>query len=270
MRLLHVYYALSTPTMRLLCACPAPIIPCSACSTPTMCVRYASVQMYRFWCLALVALILRFAAADPGSVLCPCLSSAGVGGLSFDRAVPSGYGVSCVAHDLGFLAECTDNRSLAAYCESQWCYVDPNNCTVEHSRSSYSDGWYSYATCGFRDEWESALAQKAFAGRTLTAVLIGNTGGWMGSYCTNKSGLIGGLSECQGPLLDFMTDLQAAAGYQVRSPTGGPVCGCGRCCMAPPVGACVSDFRLVWRCRSALMNYGNARGEGGGGGPPKN
>jgi hypothetical protein len=40
-------------------------------------------------------------------------------------------------------------------------------------------GYYSFATCGYLDTYTSTLKQ-AFE---LRAVIIGNSGGWLGTYC---------------------------------------------------------------------------------------
>ena len=157
------------------------------------------------------------AVGRPGHASCSCLSTAGVANLTFTSdATAAGvgfseYGVGCKAHDLDVLSpDCTNSTEL--YCPNEWCYVDAESCDISHASSTFSDGTYSYATCGYIDQWAGRNAKELLRGSTLRAVIMGNTGGWMGSYCDGFKGLIGTRPVCRGPLLDFVYDLEAEAG----------------------------------------------------------
>ena len=165
-------------------------------------------------------------ADDGGHASCACLSDEKVANFTFASAAISagagaaGYGAGCAAHDEGVLSpDCTtDDDVQELYCASQWCYVDTATCDVEHSISTFSNGatYYSYATCGYLDYWKRSLSAEQLAGTTLRAVLLGNTGGWMGSYCEGATGLVGTESTCTGPMVGFVRDLGAAADFTVE------------------------------------------------------
>ena len=158
--------------------------------------------------------------AGPGSPLCPCLGVREAEKLPRsppEPLPPPGYGGLCTKHDLDFLPECIDPslRATSPYCEAAWCYVDQRNCTLAFaSNSTLYYRPYSYATCGYRDLWKAANARLTLQGQTLRVVVLGNTGGWKGSFCPGRAGQIGSQEECRGPMVDFFQRIQALAGFQ--------------------------------------------------------
>jgi len=109
---------------------------------------------------------------------CPCLTayhpSAGGGwalvngevqvvaadGVS--AAYPDTYGLhACGRHDSGLEPSC-NSAGYPAWCEHEWCYIDPAACNTEYSFTAYVVGatlHYSYRACGFSNEFKSWFYQ---------------------------------------------------------------------------------------------------------------
>lgn len=179
----------------------------------------------KIYLVVLLLFLFPASTAADGHATCTCLSSPKVENFTFTSAATSvgagsaGYGVGCAAHDDGVLGpDCTNEDSEAAYCPSKWCYVDPAACAVEHSSSSFTKyvRFYSYATCGYMDFWKSSLATEELEGASVRVAVLGNTGGWMGSYCEDAAGLLGTESTCSGPIFDFVRDLEDYAGFTLE------------------------------------------------------
>jgi hypothetical protein len=108
----------------------------------------------------LVALLARVAA--DGEVTCPCLTSDGGaldpyrtddGDLVYgDYVYPDDYGIGCELQDENLPPSCLGSDDDPAWCEQNFCYVDPDNCDLPLKYlSGYfpeSGLYYSYQTCG--------------------------------------------------------------------------------------------------------------------------
>jgi len=59
------------------------------------------------------------------------------------------YGIGCRAHDNNYPPLC-QGTNRQSWCTQQWCYVDPQDCNVAKTVSSYFpgiDAYYSYVPC---------------------------------------------------------------------------------------------------------------------------
>lgn len=156
-----------------------------------------------------------------GSLACPCVGFDGVDGttivtISKDKTVeyPLELGGTCQAWD--------DNRYPGScqkggkpgpgkgWCAQKWCYVDPCNCNipVPPKVSAYLPKgtyqakpiYYSYATCGGKDEWTAGHHESACVNQK-TAADCGKLDkcGWSGSKCLGKEVL----GQCSQKLHGF-------------------------------------------------------------------
>jgi len=141
------------------------------------------------------------------SPLCPCLTSlSALSNASLSIAAEYGivnastYGLGCAAHDLARpVCNGEDEPAICAmnifpqppechsrtYCPSKFCYVDPDNCQLEHVGSSFfrATRTFSYGACGNLDSWTGAhRSSGALRGRVLRAAYFSNSGGWIGAY----------------------------------------------------------------------------------------
>ena len=128
----------------------------------------------------------------PASPLnCPCLTSHpagvprdGIGQLiitdsdGLTHSYPLDYGLNeCAAHDSTEPPYC-DVADAPAWCGDFWCYVDPNDCNVASSSSSYVPGhdmFYSYAACSSTNRFDDAFdaLQMAHRSRVCTGFTFG-------------------------------------------------------------------------------------------------
>jgi len=94
-------------------------------------------------------------------VVCPCLTShpqgitpnsngfldVTIGGTIYPYSAD--YGTGCRAHDNNYPPSC-QGTNRESWCTQQWCYVDPQDCNVAKTVSSYFpgiDAYYSYVPC---------------------------------------------------------------------------------------------------------------------------
>jgi len=91
-----------------------------------------------------------------GSGGCPCLRE-GNGDVDVSsHYITSPIGNHCAAWDGMASPEYCEPGSMADWCYDSWCYVDPENCDLEHEESGYFEGlglYYSYETCGNADQY---------------------------------------------------------------------------------------------------------------------
>ena len=130
-------------------------------------------------------------------VVVPKFASAGFGDDSNVQSAlyPGDYGLSCQTHKEPAQKDCFDlsaNVELpaaqrAGWCDNSWCYVDPNNCTVEPKTSTYWGGdvsqvcvpgvpncplYYSYATCDGIDGYTGKAGQMQYTSRIRETMIM--------------------------------------------------------------------------------------------------
>jgi len=80
--------------------------------------------------------------------------------------LPPGYGISCATW-ADVEPECSV-ASPPAWCASEWCYVNASACWQPNARSlSVPEFHYSYATCGYLDDYSESKHATALHGRTI-------------------------------------------------------------------------------------------------------
>lgn len=83
--------------------------------------------------------------------------------------------------------------------------------------------FYSYSQCGYLDRFTSEYVEgRTFQGQLLNVVVMTNSGGWKGSYCTGEDGE----SSCSGPTWSLVNDvIQRSGAIQNLTMTffGGPL-----------------------------------------------
>ena len=88
-----------------------------------------------------------------------------------DYTYPPDYGFSsCAQHDDGQLPYC-NVANPPEWCADTWCYVDKDTCNRVNLKSSYFvdiDLYYSYATCGSLNSFDSWFGANAAADGTHT------------------------------------------------------------------------------------------------------
>ena len=127
-------------------------------------------------------------ATGAGNANCPCLTSYGTtlptdsnGRLivmDTHRYLPT-YGLStCSAHDSGLAPYCNDANVTRrpAWCADNWCYVDPSNCVLPTSETSYFPNaglYYSYTTCGDANTFDQWFGNNSVSGAHSLTDIIG-------------------------------------------------------------------------------------------------
>ena len=157
-----------------------------------------------------------------GDPLCPCVPTNSLDPITYEDLTPdfqenlgkginyTTFGYGCKAHDNGTTAACracTDS-SLCPWCELTWCYVDANNCKLQHTRSiaypSYvSIRFYSYSTCRSLDAFTGPARVRSLEGKTFRVGINHHPGGFTGAYHKNGSQYIGPLEDWSGVVVDF-------------------------------------------------------------------
>lgn len=164
---------------------------------------------------------------DSGDSSCHCLTLERV--QEFSAANHTTYGIGCDAHD-ETLPPCNDPNACEnqqniipapfcdnSWCTRQWCYVDPNECSLLNRRSSVSpELFYSYATCGDADSFSLNNRFKALRNRVLKAGFNSNSGGWLGAYSNNGTQFQGPFSRWSGPVVDFVQQSALRGGFQIE------------------------------------------------------
>lgn len=153
------------------------------------------------------AVALRTTSTGFGSSACPCVGFDNVDGttvvsLSEDKTMdyPLDLGGTCQAWDDERNPSCHEGGNPGkgkGWCAQQWCYVDPCNCNIPVApkvsaylpKATYQAKpvYYSYATCGGKDEW-TAGNHKAACVNQKSAADCGKLDkcGWSGSECLGK------------------------------------------------------------------------------------
>ena len=143
--------------------------------------HFSSLHLYILQYIILLILLLRVLPAyssSAGETGCPCLpkklnfKSYPVLGdcLQFTPdpekgdvyCYPLDYGFKCKAHDRKLSPFCRDSDGSASstqpnWCLDSWCFVDPDNCDLLKTQSSYfeqDNAYISYATCGTASSFE--------------------------------------------------------------------------------------------------------------------
>ena len=135
------------------------------------------------------------------------------------------YGAECAYHDtdkFNCTAFCDKSKPYVfcpdSWCRMAWCYVDPNNCTLQVQRSALfpnSDRFYSYATCGYPDLFKNT-PDSYKKGRKLRIGLNSNTGGWSGAYHKEKKQFVGPLDDWSGPMIDFIRQVSEIGNHSLE------------------------------------------------------
>jgi hypothetical protein len=169
---------------------------------------------------------------EMGDPSCPCISnleelppidpldrSPEVIELLGDAINSTYYGIGCSAHSRDTPqcteSDCTVRKELVpaplgcdlSWCNRQWCYVDPTNCTLLNKRSQstpHSDRFYSYATCGDADAFTANTRFATLEGKVFRIGLNANSGGWLGSYRDDGVHFQGPISKWTGLSVDFV------------------------------------------------------------------
>jgi len=113
------------------------------------------------------------------------------------------YGVGCGAHDANTSFFCETDEE---WCDYQWCYVDAENCELEHSPSFiYPVVSYSYAACGYTDDYQRDPSSHLKEGIVLQGVYIDNHRGYEGTECANPN-ILNDHTTCSGTVVELMND----------------------------------------------------------------
>ena len=176
--------------------------------------------------------------AVESSSLCPCATS-GLPAISAAESAEypdidtGSYGIGCGKHDVG-TAVCnrksTDTTCIRvmpvplhcsaddSWCGASWCYVNTSGCQLTHAPSDYfpsSLRFYSYATCGYADEFANGKrAAEALRGSVLRVGFLSNSGGWQGAY--NPSGHHARDEAWHGPMVTLIQTLEAKLGVHIN------------------------------------------------------
>ena len=101
----------------------------------------------------------------------------------------SNYGIKCDKHDQKYNnLYCQGNDTTPSLCKSEFCYVDPLDCNLPNRQSHRfpsSPRYFSFATCGYTDEWSRDPIR--LQGKVLQGVLIDNHRGYEGTILYDKN-----------------------------------------------------------------------------------
>ena len=110
------------------------------------------------------------------------------------------YGVGCGAHYKSGSLFCEDEE----YCDYQWCFVNSQNCKLQHSPSNiYPFLSYSYAACGYIDTFKRDPGYHLQNGVVLQGVYKDNHRGYEGTICDQKDGP----NSCYGTVVDLVDQM---------------------------------------------------------------
>jgi len=171
----------------------------------------------------ILCIVLNSDAAQSAHEGCPCLDTPQENAnYDFEYAYPnvdpqgirypSTYGLSsCDTHDANLAPFCESNAE--SFCLSKFCYIDPDNCDVNYSPSSFFPGsYYSYNTCGDLDTWHSFEIKTFLQGKHLRVAVLNNSAGWLGSYHHDDTPYDSDESH-YGPAFEFFKTIQSQAGF---------------------------------------------------------
>ena len=147
--------------------------------------------------------------------------------VELNKTVLSGYGVGCANHDIDNAAcqprqVCWSQIPIPKSCEDSWClrswcYVDPQNCQVEHQNSSLRVGVaLSFAACGHLPQLTFEDRYSRLENRTFKVALNHNTGGWRGAYHPSEQSFATDNKFWHGPMVEFMQESAKDGGYSLE------------------------------------------------------
>lgn len=147
-----------------------------------------------------------------GDTLCPCIGLAHTkgettadcgGGTTIQY--PTEFGSSCQTWDASRHPDCetgtdsnfTSDGESPAWCSQPWCFVDPCKCNIPDMPqvstclpgSTYQDHpvYYSYSTCGGKDEWTGDMHAEACVNQyTQGDCMVREKCAWDGLQCYGK------------------------------------------------------------------------------------
>jgi len=166
-----------------------------------------SASLVRTKAVALRAVMNRTGATGFGTSACPCVGFDKVEGTTVASMgkgktveYPLEMGGSCTAWDDNTHPSCKkggDPGKGNGWCAQPWCYVDPCNCNipVPPKVSSYMPDatyqakpvYYSYATCGGKDEWTGKHHKSACVNQKSSGDCAAlSKCAWTGDKCLGK------------------------------------------------------------------------------------
>jgi Ligand-gated ion channel len=173
---------------------------------------------------------------EAGDLSCPCLTSLeqfpidqldyNVARMKLGTSIAatnySSYGIGCHAHDIGtpqciLPKKCSSNANTLprqihcdySWCNRSWCFVDHKNCQLLNRLSTVfpdSERYVSYATCGYADAHTRNNRFSDVEDRVYRVGINSNSGGWKGSYSSDKQHFKGPESKWGGPLITFVNE----------------------------------------------------------------
>ena len=172
-----------------------------------------------------------------GSNDCPCLTEDQIEtelredeGQGLNISELSTYGVGCRFHDQGDTTLCKDACSgedklgflcQKAWCNYAWCWVDPNNCKLDHiflvGYFASAQRHYSYATCRYPDVYTHDFS--LFGGTSLKVGMVSNTGGWKGAYSATGESFVQDLDQWRGPAVEYIRAAASLGNLSLASVT---------------------------------------------------
>jgi len=186
----------------------------------------ASVEAMRFFAFAALLLALPHITLGSHSDRCPCIgnhsSEKAVKTLEHNGLCPNRFGLGCNTHDIN--ASCAvhiyesetaaqlkcgpSNSGESPWCETEWCYVDPQNCNLDFEWGVLGQA-YSYATCGNLRQGTAEFFQKSLAvfleGDSLRVFHAESTleGGYLGNTGCSKVYKYSQNRHCGGRVAKF-------------------------------------------------------------------
>ena len=186
----------------------------------------ASVEAMRFFAFAALLLALPHITLGSHSDRCPCIgnhsSEKAVKTLEHNGLCPNRFGLGCNTHDIN--ASCAvhiyesetaaqlkcgpSNSGESPWCETEWCYVDPQNCNLDFEWGVLGQA-YSYATCGNLRQGTAEFFQKSLAvfleGDSLRVFHAESTleGGYLGNTGCSKVYKYSQNRHCEGRVAKF-------------------------------------------------------------------
>ena len=180
----------------------------------------------RFFAFAALLLALPHITLGSHSDRCPCIgnhsSEKAVKTLEHNGLCPNRFGLGCNTHDIN--ASCAvhiyesetaaqlkcgpSNSGESPWCETEWCYVDPQNCNLDFEWGVLGQA-YSYATCGNLRQGTAEFFQKSLAvfleGDSLRVFHAESTleGGYLGNTGCSKVYKYSQNRHCEGRVAKF-------------------------------------------------------------------
>mmetsp|Transcript_25086 Transcript_25086/g.26920 ORF Transcript_25086/g.26920 Transcript_25086/m.26920 type:complete len:659 (-) Transcript_25086:209-2185(-) len=115
------------------------------------------------------------------------------------------YGIGCGPHD-NTDDSCGDGSRQRDWCNAEFCWVDPNNCDLQHHASFKfveNPRYYSYAACGYVDTF--SRDPERMEGKEIKIVKHENFRGYQGTICHNKEEIpFTSTDDCYGTTIDLL------------------------------------------------------------------